>query len=46
MFIVQVLLEIAIVLLIAYGIWHEEELIKAEVIIKKFIINKFKECRK
>lgn len=30
MFIIQIVLEIAVVILIAYGIWHEEELAEWE----------------
>lgn len=42
MFTIKIILEVAIVLLIAYGIWHEDELIEFEQVLKWYIKKKIK----
>ena len=42
MFAIQVLAEIGVVLLICYGIWHEEDLIEFETVMKQYIKKKWR----
>lgn len=42
MFVLKVILEIMVVLLIAYGIWHEEDLVELEDVLLQWVKRGFK----
>lgn len=42
MFALQIIAEVAVVILLCYGIWHEEDLIEFEAVLKQYIKKKWR----